>query len=660
MTSTQIKDDIMRLKFHQIALCTIIALTFALVANTNHVCGDEVVKMNLLDRELISSEGSPGSLRPLLGKRATVLVFLNTECPIFNGYVATLNELAKQFVDQGVAVIGLNPNDGISVREMAAHRKEFSLTIPVLRDAGAVIASQLKVEHCPEAVLLDNEGTVRYLGRIDERYARRGAGAGDVRRRDLSIAIEELLAGKPISVAKTEAIGCPISRPVPKSAGKRPAGTEITYSQHIATLLQKNCQSCHRPGGIGPFSLLNYEQAVSWAEDLKTFTANRQMPPWLPADGYGDFHNRRAMSDAEITLIADWVDGGCVSGDLSQLPPPIMYKEGWTLGEPDKIIQPDEPFPVPADGKDVYRCFVIPTDYETDQYVAGIEVRPGNTRVVHHVIVFIDTTGRSVELDAQSPGQGYATAAGFPGFLPAGSMGGWAPGNQPQTLLPGMARVLPAKAKLVVQVHYHPSGKPELDQTMIGLHFSKVPVTRTVRVVPVMPFGGPWSGMKIPAGDANYEVRTSFVLPRDSLALNVTPHMHLIGKDMRLTAVLPDGTEKPLIFVTRWDFNWQESYQYREPIALPKGTRLDLVAHFDNSAANPSNPNNPPREIRWGEQTTSEMCIAFLQVVPAEVAKTAQDLKAPTPGDVLKDALFSRIQKGQSARSKRQTIPAGR
>jgi len=604
-----------------------------------------------LDRELPTAEGTTSSLRRQLGTRATAVIFINTECPISNGYVNTLNEFAKQFASQGVTVVGLNPNDGVSLPEMAAHRKEFAIAFPVLRDLGAIVADQLGARHCPEAVLIDTHGTVQYKGRIDERYTKRGGAANEIRRHDLMLATEQFLASKPISVTRTEVIGCPIFR---SRKTQQPDQTSrensVTYSEHIAPLLQDNCLSCHRPGGIGPFALDSFEQAVSWADDIKEFTSNRQMPPWLPAEGFGEFHNRRSMSQAEIALIAKWVDGGCVAGDLKKVPAAPVFKDGWTLGEPDLIIQTDTPFNVPPDGKDLYHCFVIPTDFDDDQFVSGVEVRPGNNRVVHHILTFIDTSNRSTQLDAESPGQGYATSAGFPGFLPAGGMGGWAPGNQPQTLRDGMARVLPAKCKIVIQIHYHPSGKPETDQTRIGLHFAKTPVTRTVRVLPVMPFGGPLSGMRIPAGDANSEVRTSMFLPRDSLVLNVTPHMHLLGKDLKLTATLPNGKVQPLIFVPRWDFNWQESYQYLEPIPLPKGTRLDLVAHYDNSAENPANPNSPPKEVRWGEQTSSEMCIAFLQLVPQDEAKSPRDLKAPAPGELLRDALFSRQILG--ARSK--------
>lgn len=596
-----------------------------------------------LERELPLSDGKVSRLKDHVGPRATVLVFLNTQCPISNGYIVTLNEFARRFAGQGVAVVGLNSNAGVSLKDMAAHKKEFGIQFPVFRDAGAVIADLTKVDHCPEVVLVSSGGTVQYRGRIDERYTRRGGSAGEIRRQDLILATEQFLKGENISVPVTEAIGCPITKSSrdEKTVTANPK-QEVTYASHIAALLQKQCVSCHRTGGIGPFDLTSFDQAVSWADDIKRFTANRQMPPWMPTEGYGEFHNRRSMSEKEIELIAQWVDAGCPAGDLSLVPPTPVFQEGWTLGEPDQIIQPNSPYTVPADGRDIYQCFVIPTTSNVDQYVSRIEVRPGNARVVHHVLVFIDTTERSTQLDAAAPGEGYTMSAGFPGFLPAGSMGGWAPGNQPQSLADGMARVLPAKCKLVIQVHYHPSGKPEVDQTQIGLHFAKGPVTRTVRVFPVMPFGGPWSGMKLPAGEANCEVRTTMTVPRDSLVLNVTPHMHLLGKDMKLTATLPDGTVRPLIFIQRWDFNWQESYQYKTPVRLPKGTRLDLVAHYDNSAGNPSNPNSPPKEVTWGEQTSSEMCIAFLQLVPAEPAKSPRDLRGPLPGDLIKDALLSR------------------
>lgn len=594
--------------------------------------------------ELPASDGRSVSLKSLRGERATVLVFVSTECPISNGYVPTLNEIAKDYASRGVAVVAVNPNDGQSLKEIAEHVREFQIGYVVLKDARAKLAEKLNATHCPEVFVFDGRGELRYRGRIDDRYIRRGGAAKDVRSHDLKRAIDEVLGGKDVSVAKTEAVGCPIvarsrTNPGADAPGSPNQSTNITYARDISRLLQKHCQQCHRPGGIGPFALTTHEQAVAWADDIAAFTADRTMPPWKPVDGFGEFHNRRVMPQAGIDQIAAWVKAGCPEGDPKDLPAPIQFSDGWSLGEPDVVLTIGSAFEVPASGEDVYRCFVLPTNFDRDMYVTALEVLPGNGKVVHHVIAFIDTTTRCEQLDAADPGPGYSTNAGFPGFFPTGGLGGWAPGNLPRRLPEGMAKVLPKGARVVMQVHYHPSGKPASDQTQLGLHFAKPPVTRAVRTLPVMPLGGPLSGMKIPAGAKHHEVAASLTLPRDLMAVAITPHMHLIGRDMKVTATLPDDTVVPLIHIQNWDFNWQEGYAFREPVSLPRGTRIDMVAHFDNSAENPFNPRNPPQLVKWGEQTTDEMCIAFIEVVSREAAKSPADLKAPLPGDLLIDFL---------------------
>jgi peroxiredoxin/mono/diheme cytochrome c family protein len=615
--------------------------------------GDSV-RVRLPDIELPAAGGQAVSLKSLCGTQATVLVFISAECPISNGYVPTLNEVAKDYGERGVAVVAVNPNDGQSLKEIAEHVREFQIGYRVLKDAGAKLAGKLNATHCPEAFVFDARGELRYQGRIDDRYMRRGGAAKDVRSHDLKRTLDELLAGKVVSVAKTEAVGCPIvgrsrTNPGADAPGSPNRTADVTYSRDVSRVLQKHCQQCHRPGGIGPFALLTYEQAVSWADDIQSFTADRTMPPWKPVDGFGEFHNRRVMPQAEIDQLAAWVKAGCPEGNARDLPEPLTFNDSWTMGEPDVIIQPSESFELYASGKDVYRCFVLPTNFDRDVYVTALEVLPGNAKVVHHVIAFLDTSHRSEQLDAADPGLGYATNAGFPGFFPAGGLGGWAPGNSPRRLPEGMAKVLPKGANIVMQVHYHPSGKPETDLTRLGLHFAKPPVTRAVRSIPVMPAGGPLSGMKIPAGAKHHEVTASLTLPRDLLAVAITPHMHLIGRDMKVTATLPDDTVVPLIHIQNWDFNWQEGYAFREPVSLPRGTRIDMVAHFDNSAENPFNPRNPPQLVKWGEQTTDEMCIAFIEVVSREAAKSPADLKAPLPGDLLIDFL-----KGEFSRKKPQ------
>lgn len=623
------------------------AFLLVLLALTNSSVA--AAELRLPAAKLPSVTGGTAEIAALAGKHATLLVFLSPECPISNGYLPQINRLAAAHRDRGVSVIGLHPNAGAGIKELAVHRKEYDIQFPVLKDPGGEVAKTLGIETCPAVCLFDAEGRLQYRGRIDDRHARRGTAAGEVRSHDLNDALTAVLAGKPVKVASTQPIGCPIqSRPLSAEAAKTEA--PVTYHREIARILQQNCQSCHRPEGVGPFSLLTYEQAVSWADDLKQFTADGTMPPWKPVAGHGEFNNERRMKPADIATIARWVDAGCVEGNPGDAPPARKFLNGWQLGEPNHVLTSSDPFAIPADGRDIYQCFVLPTDFDSDRYVTAVEVLPGNARVVHHVLVFVDTSERSTQLDADYPGPGYATSQGFPGFFPSGGLGGWAPGNTADFLPAGMAKVLPRGARVVIQVHYHPTGKAETDQTKIGLYFSKVPVVRAVRSIPVMPPGGRFSGMKLAAGDANAEVRATRVLERDLLAVAITPHMHLLGKDMKLTATLPDGTVKQLVYVKDWDFNWQESYQLRQPIDLPRGTRIDMVAHFDNSAANPRNPSSPPRDVGWGEQTTDEMCIGFLEVAPRQGVTSQSELRAPTPGGELFQALRGEMELRLKAR----------
>ena len=380
----------------------------------------------------------------------------------------------------------------------------------------------------------------------------------------------------------------------------------VTFAKHIAPILYENCASCHRPGEVAPFSLLSYEDAKKRAKQLAIVTHSRHMPPWKAQAGYGQFLDERRLSAEQIAAIRDWADSGAPLGNAAELPKPPRFPAGWTLGEPDAVIQPSQSFSLAAEGKDVYQCFVVPTNYAEDHYLSAIEVRPENRAIVHHVIAFLDSSGKARELDSKTPEPGYASFGGT-GFLPSGSLGGWAPGNLPRHLPDGVGIRLPKGADIVLQVHYHKSGKVETDRTRLGLYFSKRPVEKQLRIVPVL---GLW--LNIPPADPNYAVKASLPMMVDATILQVMPHMHLLGKDMTVKAVLPDGTEKPMVKVPDWDFNWQTTYTFREPLKLPRGSRVELLAHYDNSSKNPRNPSNPPRRVGWGEETTDEMCIAFL------------------------------------------------
>jgi hypothetical protein len=403
------------------------------------------------------------------------------------------------------------------------------------------------------------------------------------------------------------------------------AEPEITFNKHIAPIVWKNCAGCHRPGEVGPFSLLTYKDAAKRAGFLKEVTTARRMPPWKAERGYGEFHDARILTDAEIELIADWADSGAKEGAAADLPPPPTFPDGWQLGTPDLILKMPEEFEIPASGRDVFRCFVIPTEVTENRSVAAVEFRPGNRKVVHHALLFLESTGAARKLDAADPEPGYGTFGGI-GVLPTGSLGGWAPGTMARKLPEGLCRRLAKGADLVMQVHYHPSGKVEKDQSSLGIYFTKLPNAK-----PVVGLRLVNRDIQIPPGEKHY-VRTAIVVvPADVKAIGIFPHMHWLGKDIQVKAVLPSGKEEPLIWIKDWDFNWQGDYTFAKPIALPKGTRLELTAVYDNSAENPRNPNQPPKLVRFGEQTTDEMCLCGVQLVPDRVADYVEILRALRP-----------------------------
>jgi hypothetical protein len=381
---------------------------------------------------------------------------------------------------------------------------------------------------------------------------------------------------------------------------------ELTYAHDIAPVIDSNCITCHHTGNIAPFALTDYKDVRDRAEVIAAVTRSRYMPPWKAEIGYGDFAGVRHLTDQQIKIIVDWADEGAPEGDPLLIPPVPAFHDGWSLREPDAVYSMSQSFPVSADGPDVYRCFVLPTNFRADRYLSAFEVQPGNPRVVHHVIAYLDTTGAARRLAAASGGYGY-TSFGGPGFTPTGALGGWVPGNTPVPLPDGTGILLPAGADIVLQVHYHSDGKPESDLSKIGLYFTDKPVDKRVRIFPLI-----YPALYIPAGDPDYQVTTSQLLPANATVLQILPHMHLLGRRMQVSAEKPDGTVVPLVKIDNWDFNWQTTYTYKAPIELPAGTRVRLTANYDNSTNNPRNPNNPPKLVTWGEQTTDEMCIAFL------------------------------------------------
>lgn len=419
----------------------------------------------------------------------------------------------------------------------------------------------------------------------------------------------------------------------PTSVPDRP-----TFAEHIGPLVHKACLDCHRSQGAAPFPLVTYQDVAKRADMLKTVIETRYMPPWHPAEQHDAFRNKRRLSDEQIALFTKWVETGKAKGDLASMPKPKEYPDGWTLGKPDLVVKMKKPFPVPADGRDLYRFFVIPIDLKEDRWVKAIEMRPSARSVVHHSLFFLTESSGRDDYEGETGRRGFGGLRGFRGgnfsrgFRLRG-LGGYVPGAQPQFLRDDLAMELPKHHDLLLQTHFHPSGKPELEQSTIGIWFADEPPSQKIKQIQLPSLFGFMAGIDIPAGEANYKIEQSLKLPVDVEGINVGGHAHYICKSMLLVATLPDGSKKTLLHIPDWDMDWQTQYYYEDRIPLPAGTELKCEIVYDNSAQNPDNPNNPPVRVRWGRQSTDEMGSVTLLVVP----KNAED------GDRLDEAIYESL-----------------
>jgi mono/diheme cytochrome c family protein len=363
-----------------------------------------------------------------------------------------------------------------------------------------------------------------------------------------------------------------------------------TFTRDVAPVLYKNCVECHRPTMFAPMSLVTYQDARPYAKVMKQRVVARQMPPWNADPAIGHFKNDPRLTDQEVDTIARWADGGAPKGDDSDMPKMPSFAEGWTIGKPDAVFAMAEPFHIPANGAVEYQYIRIPVNLPEDHWIQAIEIKPGARAQVHHVIAYTQPSGEPV-----SDG----------GVLGPTNIGGVTP-NKPGMVFPeGVARLLRGKHDIVLQIHYTTNGKEALDRTEVGLIFAKQPPVKAAA-------GGLVINPRfvIPANDGNFEVRGQNLLMADTVLTAMTPHMHVRGKDMTYIAHYPDGREETLLSVPKYDFNWQITYELAEPKVLPKGTRLEVIAHFDNSANNKFNP-DPSQAVRWGDQTWEEMMIGF-------------------------------------------------
>jgi hypothetical protein len=393
----------------------------------------------------------------------------------------------------------------------------------------------------------------------------------------------------------------------PTATGSVPLDAAVpTFNRDIAPILHKQCAGCHRPGEVAPFPLLTYQDAVRRARKIAKATRGGVMPPWKAEPG-PRFKNERRLTAEQIELIADWVAHGTPEGDPAARPAAPAFAEGWQGGQPDRVFTLPPSVSMPSEGPDQFQCSVVTMDASRDVYIKAIEFRPGNRRIVHHAAFFIDPTGAARKRAGAS---GSYPCFGGPGFSPVVVLGGWAPGGGPEAMDDGMAIPVSQGADLVIQLHYHhhSTGHSEPDRSSVGLRFGPPPTIPLTQVLLVR-------NIDIPAGEAHYVVKTEITIPWDVKLRAIGPHAHYLGKNMQVTARLPDGTTQSLLHIKSWDFNWQIEYFYEVPVELPKGTQVEFEYTYDNSSRNPTNPSRPPVRVRTGEQTTDEMAVLFLSLM---------------------------------------------
>jgi thiol-disulfide isomerase/thioredoxin len=557
--------------------------------------------------------GNRRALQDLKGSKALVVAFIASDCPISNLYLPELIDLEKKYRSQGVQFVGVYPNDADDLDRIASHAYDRDTPFLVLKDNGQKLADSLGVTRVAAVVVLDGDHVLRYRGRVDDQY---GAGARRPKatRDDLSQALDEVLAGKKVSVAETEADGCLISR-----APVNPPARAVTYSKHVAPILQARCQVCHRPEQSAPFALLTYEDAVKHGRMIKEVTEERRMPPWQADARYGHFAGDRRLTNTELDTIAAWVAGGMPRGDAKDEPKALAWVKGWTHGQPDLVLEMPETFAVPATGVVPYKNWIIDPKFTEDKWVQVAECRPGTMAVVHHIVVYILKEGQ----------RGPVSSDGMFSMLV-----GWAPGDLGLNLPPDTALRVPKGARLRLEMHYTPNGTATSDRSAVGITFAKKPPKYELCQ---SEFAN--TAIAVAANNPHFKAEATFRMPADARLISLAPHMHYRGKHYFYEAIYPDGKKETLLSVPRWDFNWQNVYRFEEPVKVPKGTRLHSVAHWDNSTNNLLNP-APEKTVRFGLQSWDEMMVGFVSYIwehpdtPAELAKNP-----PKQADIMFDRL---------------------
>ncbi len=555
--------------------------------------------------DLVDFRGRTWRLQDFQDDSLLVVAFLGTQCPLAKLYSVRLGEIASEYAARSVRVIAVMSNRQDSLEEINAFATRQQLDFPILKDAGNAFADRIGAERTPEVFVFDASRKLRYRGRVDDQYGI-GYVRDEPRRRDLRIALDELLSGRDVTLARTAAVGCIIGR-----TKKSEQNAEVTFGGNVAQILNKRCVECHRDGEIAPFSLHEYEEVAGWSDMIAEVVREGRMPPWHATADHAKFSNDRSLTEEEKDLLYAWADAGAPAGDLSNLPALPKKIDGWQLPrDPDHVfpISP-EPIVVPATGTVRYKYFVVDPKFEEDVWIEAAELKPGNREVVHHILAFAVPKGKRRGLD------------GARGFLV-----GYVPGSRLELAPKGYAKKIPAGSELVFQVHYTPIGTAQEDQSSLGIVVAD-PDAVTHEIVTT---SAVQPRLQIPPGEANYETYAySPTFPADATLLSMSPHMHVRGKSFRYELEKPGGEKETILDIPAYDFNWQTTYALAKPIEVPEGSRFLCTATFDNSEKNLNNP-DPTATVKWGDQTWDEMMIGYYHyAVPIGDSKPALSLRQP-------------------------------
>lgn len=572
----------------RLAICLVFCGTTLIVhaADVKPSIGDQITDLRFKD-----IRGLQRSLKDLGEKRAYVFAFVTTQCPLVKRSMPKLIDLDTRFGPRDVQIVAVNVGLDETIRDMAVQAIEFEAAFPFVKDVDHSVAKALGVQRTPEVVVLNSEGRLIYRGRIDDQL-RLGGSRPEATRRDLEVALEESLANRAITVAETPVDGCLISFSEPVASD----GPAPQFHKDIAPILNRRCVSCHRAEAAGPFALTSYVDAKSHADMLAEVVVDQRMPPWYASAKHGTFQNDPSLTAAERETLLRWVRSSRAEGNPSDAPPlPDPPTSKWRIGEPDLVISMFDEHTLPATGFVQYRHFLLPYLFLNETWLEAVEIRPDNPAVVHHCnMAYVTSKGVSHET-----------------FIT-----GYVPGGQPMDLGRfdnGLAYRIPAMSSLGMQVHYTTTGKEERCLISVGLRFARNTVHKQVKHFLLDPHR-----IRIEPGNGAFPLKSSHTLDRDVTLLGLFTHMHVRGKDATFYAEIPDKPREILLQIPNYNFEWQLAYEIAAgKKQLPKGTRVEAIAHYDNSAFNPYNP-DPKRTVPYGQQTYDEMFNGYVFFVDDE------------------------------------------